>query len=80
MKQKKNYPIEEVYVAPWKDNTIKYTCPDCNIPMIRFNRIHSPTDGCFHSRCEKCGLEYCDFYRVYWGNKPKNKDVIRHVK
>lgn len=55
---------------------LEYFCPDCDIPMIRLDKTHSPTSRCFHSFCKQCGLEYCDFYHSYWGKKPINKEVI----
>lgn len=36
-----------------------------------------PTSRCYHSICKKCDLEYCDFYRKYLGNKPKNKEAYK---
>ncbi len=74
-----SYPIETVYVRAYLNSKKKYTCPDCNIDMERVDRTHSPTPACYHSICPKCKLEYCDYYRSYWVNKPKNKDVLKEV-
>ena len=74
-----SYPIEIKYVIGHLNPNKKYTCPDCNIPMDRFNKTHSPTSQCYHSICPKCYLEYCDYAHSYWYSKPKNKDVIQEV-
>ena len=57
--------------------TLEYKCPDCGQVMKRIEHTHSPTSSCYHSICENCNLEYCDFYRSYWGNKPKNPKAIK---
>jgi hypothetical protein len=48
--------------------------------MDRINKTHSPTSVCYHSKCPKCGLEYCDYYQSYWGEKPKNPNAFQEVR
>jgi hypothetical protein len=66
------YPIEIIYIKA-------YYCPDCNIRMERKATIHSPLGEHMHSICSKCGLEYCERSRAYWGKKPNNKNAVREV-
>ena len=67
-----DFPIKTKY----KEKEFLYNCPDCLIKMDKETKVHSPTSGCLHHICKKCGLEYCSFYRSYWGEKPKNPKAV----
>jgi peptide subunit release factor 1 (eRF1) len=74
-----SYPIETIYVHTYEDSKKIYICPDCNVEMCRFDKTHSPLSRCYHSVCPKCGLDYCDYYQRYWGQRPKNSNAVKRV-
>ncbi len=74
VKIKLKFPIEIKYL------TTRYECPNCGIEMEKVNKIHSSvTPPCCHFICPTCKLEYCTYYKSYWGRKPINKEAIKEI-